>query len=301
MGLIFIALTKNKKPEGVGRTLAGSLKPLENSGVWRFGLFYFLVFGFFVAFSQWLVPYFVNVYAQSLIAAGFFAALFSLPSGGVRALGGWIADKINPVRLLYLVIGLSAFLSLLLMVPKMEVQTPGQGIMASAAGTVTEVNDSSIKVNDKKYNLTPRKTDGSYSDNVVLVWPKKEVWQEPVVEVGDHVSKKQLIAKGTSRIYFQANRIIFIVLVILIGTIWGIGSATIYKLIPIHFPKEVGAVGGMIGMLGALGGFFGPLLFGYLLVGTGLWTSSWIFIFLLSLICLAWLISSSLRSKSPAA
>ena len=30
-----------------------------------FGLYYFLVFGCFVAFSQWLVPYFVNVYYQA--------------------------------------------------------------------------------------------------------------------------------------------------------------------------------------------------------------------------------------------
>jgi NNP family nitrate/nitrite transporter-like MFS transporter len=98
-----------------------------------------------------------------------------------------------------------------------------------------------------------------------------------------------LLAKGTSRIYFQANVIMFAILVILIGSIWGIGSATVYKLIPVHFLSEVGVVGGMVGMLGALGGFFGPILFGYFLQGTGLWTSCWMFIFGLSVACLLWL------------
>jgi MFS transporter, NNP family, nitrate/nitrite transporter len=60
----------------------------------------------------------------------------------------------------------------------------------------------------------------------------------------------------------------------------------------LHFPEEIGLVGGMVGMLGALGGFFGPILFGYLLKGTGLWTSSWMFVFALSIICFLWLFTT---------
>ncbi|MEZ5068801.1 MAG: MFS transporter, partial [Bacteroidia bacterium] len=86
MAVIFIIFSENKKPEGQ-RTIRSMIKPLSNVRVWRFGLYYFLVFGCFVAFSQWLVPYFVNVYATSLVVAGLFASLFSLPSGLIRALG----------------------------------------------------------------------------------------------------------------------------------------------------------------------------------------------------------------------
>lgn len=289
MGIIFLLLTTNKKPVQSAKTFAGSLKPLKNISVWQFGLYYFLAFGCFVAFSQWLVPYFVNVYYEPLVTAGFFAAMFSLPSGVVRAFGGWIADRLSPRKILYWVLGGSTFISLLLLVPKMEVLTPGQGIMAQAPGNVTEVTADHVKVDDKTYQLVSKDINSGFLENKMLIWPKKEIWQEPLVSVGDNISKKQLLAKGTSRIYFQANVIMFAILVILIGSIWGIGSATVYKLIPVHFPSEVGVVGGMVGMLGALGGFFGPILFGYFLQGTGLWTSCWMFIFGLSVACLLWL------------
>ena len=42
-------------------------------------------------------------------------------------------------------------------------------------------------------------------------------------------------------------------------------------------------------MIGGLGGFIGPIVFGYLLAFTGFWTSSWLFIFVLSIICLIWM------------
>ncbi|MCH8136561.1 MAG: bacteriohemerythrin, partial [Proteobacteria bacterium] len=78
-------------------------------------------------------------------------------------------------------------------------------------------------------------------------------------------------------------------LVILLGSVWGVGKAAVYKHIPDYFPEEVGVVGGMVGVIGGLGGFFCPILFGYLLEGTGLWTSSWMFVWLISIICLFWM------------
>ena len=48
-------------------------------------------------------------------------------------------------------------------------------------------------------------------------------------------------------------------------------------------------VGGMVGLIGGLGGFVCPIIFGYLLEGTGLWTSCWMFILALSVLCLWWM------------
>ena len=76
---------------------------------------------------------------------------------------------------------------------------------------------------------------------------------------------------------------------ILIGIMWGIGKAAVYKYIPEYFPNEVGVVGGMVGLIGGLGGFMGPILFGYLLDFSGLWTSSWIFVFVVSALSLYWM------------
>lgn len=50
--LLFWAGTVNKKPES-SKTLAQRLAPLREIRVWRFGLYYFFVFGSFVALSQW--------------------------------------------------------------------------------------------------------------------------------------------------------------------------------------------------------------------------------------------------------
>ncbi|MCB1025748.1 MAG: NarK/NasA family nitrate transporter, partial [Acidobacteria bacterium] len=92
MAIVFYISTTNKKPASNVKRLKKQLEPLKNIRVWRFGLYYFLVFGCFVAFSQWLVPYFVNVYYLPLVTAGFLAACFSFPSGVIRALGGWMSD-----------------------------------------------------------------------------------------------------------------------------------------------------------------------------------------------------------------
>ena len=142
----------------------------------------------------------------------------------------------------------------------------------------------------------------SIMDENNFLWPKKETWQEPVVYPGEKVSKKQLLAKGVTRIYFQANVWVFAGLVIIIGIVWGIGKAAVYKHIPDYFPDQVGVVGGMVGVLGGLGGFFCPIIFGYLLEWTGLWTSCWMFMFFLSAICLIWMyrvIQKMMHENSP--
>ena len=132
------------------------LEPLKNIRVWRFGLYYFLVFGCFVAFSQWLVPYFVNVYYLPLVTAGFLAACFSFPSGVIRALGGWMSDYFGGRKVMYWVLASSVLISFLLIVPKMEITSPGKGVTAQADGTVTAVSESSITVGEQVYQFKPR-------------------------------------------------------------------------------------------------------------------------------------------------
>jgi NNP family nitrate/nitrite transporter-like MFS transporter len=294
-GVIFYFTTTNKKPKSSAKTFVQQLEPLKNVRVWRFGLYYFLVFGCFVAFSQWLVPYFVNVYYLPLVTAGFLAALFSFPSGVIRALGGWMSDRFGGRRVMYWVLGSSVLFSALLIVPKMEITSPGKGVIADRDGIVTKVNENSITVGEKAYAFKQREApvnDQNFADQTdegIIVFPTKENWQEPVVEVGQTVKRKELLAKGVTKIYFQANVWIFAVLVLLLGVVWGIGKAAVYKHIPEYFPEEVGVVGGMVGVLGGLGGFVCPIIFGYLLDGTGLWTSSWMFMLFLSALCLFWM------------
>ncbi len=74
-------------------TLCGAADALLDLRVWRFGLAYYFVFGAFVAMALWLPKYYVGQYGLPLATAAFLTILFDLPSGAIRALGGWASDK----------------------------------------------------------------------------------------------------------------------------------------------------------------------------------------------------------------
>ena len=287
--ILFFLMTENKVTDAAKKTFKGQLKPLKDIRVWRFGLYYFSVFGCFVAFAGWLVPYYTNVYHLDLVTAGILVSCFSLPSGLIRIVGGWLSDRWGARKVMYWVLGSSVIISIMLVIPKMDIYADGKGVVNKKAGIVTEVTAEYVKVDDLKYPIAQKGTSLANVENEFRILPAKEVWQEAIVKVEDKVKKKELLIKGRTHIYFQANIWIFAILSILIGTIWGIGKAAVYKHIPEYFPSEVGVVGGMVGVLGGLGGFVCPILFGYLLKGTGLWSSSWLLMFALGLICLIWM------------
>lgn len=291
MAIIFYISTYTKIVEGSAtKTLSQRLAPLRQMRVWRFGLYYFLVFGGFVALAQWLIPYYVNVYTMSVASAGMMAAIFSLPSGVIRAVGGWLSDRFGARLVMYAVLGSTIVSTALVVIPRMEIQSPGQGIMASKAGVVTAMTESTIQIDDKVYNYKNKSNAGLLEvEPNILVFPKKSFWQAPNVKVGDTVSKKQLIAKGITHIFFQANVWIFTFFIFIIGIMMGIGKAAVYKFIPEYFPNDVGVVGGIVGVVGGLGGFICPVIFGYMLKATGLWTTTWMFFLVLSIVCLFWL------------
>jgi len=294
MAVIFSLTTKNRRPENAGqRSMSQMLAPLKDVRVWRFGLYYFLVFGAFVALAQWLVPYYLNVYGMTLAMAGLLASVFSLPSGVIRALGGWASDKFGARSTMYWVLSLCAVFFLLLTAPRMDIRSPGEGIMAERAGRIESVSPNEIVVASpdlKRYALTVAPpVDPNLEREGTLVWPKFRSWQEPAVTEGAEIKKKEILARGVTHVYFQANVWVFTFLVFLAGILMGIGKAAVYKHIPEYFPNDVGVVGGIVGVIGGLGGFVCPILFGYLLKLTGLWTSCWLFLALLSIGSLVWM------------
>lgn len=289
--IVFALTTTNRKVEGAAqRSMGDMLKPLGDIRVWRFGLYYFLVFGAFVALAQWLVPYYLNVYGLSLATAGLLASFFSFPSGVVRALGGWASDRFGARSTMYWVLGSCAVLFLLLVAPRMDITSPGDGVMASRAGTVSSVTPTQVVVDETPYALKAEvPLDQGSLDRQALIWPTFRTWQQPVVAVGDKVEKKQVIAKGTTHVYFQANVWVFTTLVFFAGIMMGVGKAAVYRHIPDYFPRDVGVVGGIVGVIGGLGGFVCPILFGYFLKWTGLWTTCWLFLAVIAVVSLVWM------------
>lgn len=307
-GVLFLVLTTNRRAEGAAtKSLAQRLAPLKHVKVWRFSLEYFLVFGGFVALSQWLVAYYVGAYQMPLVTAGLVASLFSWPSGVIRSFGGWLSDKFGGRAVLYWVLGFCVTCCAFLCVPRMDIESPGEATLALVPGTVESVSAEKIIVSGRAYPLRPqssRSAGAKDRDEKALVLPTIESWQEPAVKVGDKVGKKGLLATGRTHIYFQANVWIFTALVFVLGLAMGIGKAAVYRNIPDDFPNDVAVVGGIVGVIGGLGGWACPLFFGWMLGGWGVWTTCWIFFLALSVACLVWLhlsVRRRLREKAPAA
>ncbi len=86
---------------GQPATLKERLAPLRSLQVWRFSLYYFLVFGGFVALTSWLPRYYMGVYKVDIATAGMLAASFGLPATIFRAFGGILADRLGARKIMY--------------------------------------------------------------------------------------------------------------------------------------------------------------------------------------------------------
>ncbi len=90
--LIFAPETNKYYQQKNEHDLSYHLKPLKDLQVWRFGLYYYFVFGSFLALILWLPQYYVGAYGLSLTQAMALTLLFVTSSSIVRAVGGWFAD-----------------------------------------------------------------------------------------------------------------------------------------------------------------------------------------------------------------
>ncbi len=111
-----IAPAIDKKP-GAGRSLNGMLKPLKDIRVWRFSLYYTVVFGAYVAMAAWLPKYFVSVYNLPLARAALLTTPFIFASSLLRPFGGWLSDRYGPRKVTYGVFILGSLITLLLFLP----------------------------------------------------------------------------------------------------------------------------------------------------------------------------------------
>lgn len=204
------------------RPLPDMFIPLKYMQVWRFSLYYVVVFGAYVALASWMPKYYVSVYKLDLQDAALLTALFIFPASLLRPLGGHLSDKLGARRLMYVTFGTMLGALLLLAAPFGHI--------------VLETQEGLKKVLPYSLGVLP-----------------------------------------------------FTFLLFLVGCSMGIGKAAVYKHIPEYFPKDVGAVGGLVGTLGALGGFLLPPLFVSVRGWTGLPQSTFIVLFLLTLVASIWM------------
>lgn len=240
MGLaVLIFAPRQDRTPGQGRPLREMLAPLRNTRVWRFGLYYVVFFGAYVALSAWMPKYYVDVFGLPLYEAALLTALFIFPASLLRPLGGYLSDRYGARAATYGAFGLMAVALLVMSMP---------------------------------------------SGHIVLYLPGPD---------GTTVTRDVM--------HYTLGVWPFTALLFLVGVAMGIGKASVYKHIPEYFPRDVGAVGGLVGMLGGLGGFFLTPLFAYAKSATGFPQSTFIVVLLITLVALAWMHLSIMRMMNRAA
>lgn len=108
IALIFFVFTKDdphlverRKNKEKPRSILEQMEPLKELQVWRFAVYYFFVFGAFVALALWLPRFYVGAYGLDIKTAGMLAAAYALPGSVFRAYGGWLSDKYGARRVMY--------------------------------------------------------------------------------------------------------------------------------------------------------------------------------------------------------
>jgi MFS transporter, NNP family, nitrate/nitrite transporter len=107
------------------------LAPLKNVQIWRFSLYYFFVFGAFVALALWLPRYLVEVYRLDIKTAGLIAAAFSLPAGLCRVYGGSLVRDYGARRIMYWTFMVAVVCTFVLSYPATDY------VMSGASGPIT--------------------------------------------------------------------------------------------------------------------------------------------------------------------
>jgi NNP family nitrate/nitrite transporter-like MFS transporter len=82
-------------------SLMDQLAPLADARVWRFSLYYFFVFGGFVALALWLPRFYIGAYHLNIETAGILGAAYSIPGSLFRVYGGVLSDRVGARRVMY--------------------------------------------------------------------------------------------------------------------------------------------------------------------------------------------------------
>lgn len=127
MAVIFYLFAKDD-PAHAARVASGvkpksmreQLEPLKKEQVWRFSLYYFFVFGAFVALALWLPQYMIGVYGIDVKLAGMLAATFSLSASLFRAYGGILSDRYGARKIMYVTLSVSLLCLFMLSYPSTD-------------------------------------------------------------------------------------------------------------------------------------------------------------------------------------
>jgi len=100
---------------------------------------------------------------------------------------------------------------------------------------------------------------------------------------------------GTSTFNLGLNVYGFTALMFVLGIAFAFGKASVFKYISDDFPKNIGAISGIVGLAGGMGGFVLPILFGALLDLTAVRSSAFMLMYGVVWVSLIWMYFTEVR------
>jgi NNP family nitrate/nitrite transporter-like MFS transporter len=100
---------------------------------------------------------------------------------------------------------------------------------------------------------------------------------------------------GPSTFNIGLSPTVFTLLIFIIGVAWAFGKASVFKYLSDEYKDNIGVVSGVVGLAGGLGGFFLPIIFGMLVDLTGIYSSSFMFLYGIVWVSLIWMYFTEIR------
>ncbi len=100
---------------------------------------------------------------------------------------------------------------------------------------------------------------------------------------------------GARTFHIGLNVYGFTALMAALGVAFAFGKASVFKYISDEYPKNIGAISGIVGLAGGLGGFVLPIMFGALLDLTGIRSSAFMLMYGVVWVSLIWMYFTEVR------
>jgi NNP family nitrate/nitrite transporter-like MFS transporter len=100
---------------------------------------------------------------------------------------------------------------------------------------------------------------------------------------------------GPKTFHIGLNVYMFTGLMFILGIAWAFGKASVFKYISDDYPKNIGAISGIVGLAGGMGGFVLPIMFGALMDLTGIRSSAFMLMYGVVWVSLIWMYWTEVR------
>ena len=102
---LVVMVTMAKEPPDIHRqSLREHLAPLREADGWAFSLIYVVTFGGFIGLSTFLPSFFYSEFAVTKVEASYLTMLAAVMGSGIRAVGGYWADRVGGIAALSIVL-----------------------------------------------------------------------------------------------------------------------------------------------------------------------------------------------------